>query len=545
MKYLIFIFILLLNGINSEKNNDNEFNKVCDKTLMPLETTTENINTGTSDLENNIIFAGTTTGPLYSQWYGNTDVIIIKMDKNCNILWNKQFGTTYYDHPLNIVVDNNNDIILTGIYDNTPYPYLFLAKIYKNGNFYNNDSPIVSIKKVDTMMQFVSDYKWSYLCWKNIGLGLYSRWGHTSTIYSFTKSYIKTILYNIDTAISLRMIVKSKELNSYVIEKYRVDNISKVYWNYTINAEGQLCNCDTWNYNLWEPSGYKTLIQDMTIDLNKNILLIGSTKLNKFAINEGKYDVVIEKIDSITGKQIWGKMIGDSFSNYGRRIFVDQYNNILIYYESSYSNNEYNDYREADIYITKINQEGFIVWKKKIIKATYSETFMEYIYLNKEYELTIFINNAYVKNENNENEYIGNCMYVLDKNGEYKNDCINYPSIVHMFSDMNNNIINYKHDDHNVIIEKIKNNIIFKDYQKKEIYSDNKTVTIVNDDTDNILENTMDFIMEWLIIIPIFVLCCCCGFYCYLKEILTDATSDDVTICNITCICCNYIFGGN
>ena len=67
-----------------------------------------------TDSENNILIAGTTGGKIGSQHIGHQDAYLRKMDKEGNLLWDKQFGTTKGDYVNGLVIYNHDDIVISG-----------------------------------------------------------------------------------------------------------------------------------------------------------------------------------------------------------------------------------------------------------------------------------------------------------------------------------------------------------------------------------------------------------------------------------------------
>ncbi len=78
-----------------------------------------NIASLASDAENNVVAAGSYNLNMYAESdvltsQGYTDCFIIKYSAAGDKIWNKSFGTWYYDHTNRIITDNLGGIILTG-----------------------------------------------------------------------------------------------------------------------------------------------------------------------------------------------------------------------------------------------------------------------------------------------------------------------------------------------------------------------------------------------------------------------------------------------
>ncbi len=73
------------------------------------------------------------------QYARKCDIILLKIDSNGNEIWYKRFGSSNVDNGKNVIIDSNDDIIITGEYNvdnSTPYDGdIFMTKTDKNGNF--------------------------------------------------------------------------------------------------------------------------------------------------------------------------------------------------------------------------------------------------------------------------------------------------------------------------------------------------------------------------------------------------------------------------
>ncbi|MBN1413649.1 MAG: T9SS type A sorting domain-containing protein [Bacteroidales bacterium] len=146
-RYIIFIFFLL-SIINS--------NKMCLSQGWILSTTIRGsfIEPGFSaiDNQNNLVvlsyFTDTVYNPYFTKSYGLRDLFLFKVSKNGEILWYNRIGNTGPDIHGGIAIDNQNNIYVTGTYNNickfTPNDSLinsgtvgniFLAKYSSDGTF--------------------------------------------------------------------------------------------------------------------------------------------------------------------------------------------------------------------------------------------------------------------------------------------------------------------------------------------------------------------------------------------------------------------------
>lgn len=73
----------------------------------------------------------TITGTSFDILTSQTDIILLKINQNGNLLWSKKFGSPSNDSGVNLIKDNNNDNIITGNYNGN----IFITKTDNNGVF--------------------------------------------------------------------------------------------------------------------------------------------------------------------------------------------------------------------------------------------------------------------------------------------------------------------------------------------------------------------------------------------------------------------------
>jgi len=73
------------------------------------------------------------------QYVTKCDIVLLKIESNGNQIWYKRFGTQNLDRGKNVIIDSNDDIIITGEYNVDYFDLyegdIFMTKIDKNGNF--------------------------------------------------------------------------------------------------------------------------------------------------------------------------------------------------------------------------------------------------------------------------------------------------------------------------------------------------------------------------------------------------------------------------
>jgi hypothetical protein len=93
---------------------------------------------------------------------------------------------------------------------------------------------------------------------------------------------------------------------------------------------------------------------------------------NNSLLSSGECDIFIAKLDSL-GNFLWAKKAGGTENDYSRSIFLDKQSN--CYVTGSFKNsanfgsttiNSPIEYRESDIFLTKLDGSGNFLWAKKI-----------------------------------------------------------------------------------------------------------------------------------------------------------------------------------
>ena len=90
-----------------------------------------NLSEDGNSIKQNIDGTYTITGTSFDILTSQTDIILLKIDQNGNLLWSKKFGSPSNDSGVNLIKDNNNDNIITGNYNGN----IFFTKTDNNGVF--------------------------------------------------------------------------------------------------------------------------------------------------------------------------------------------------------------------------------------------------------------------------------------------------------------------------------------------------------------------------------------------------------------------------
>ncbi len=67
-----------------------------------------------TDINGNVFLAGHTVGVIDGNSFGKTDIFVVKYDSEGNNIWNKQFGSSEDDYGLSIAVNIDGNLLITG-----------------------------------------------------------------------------------------------------------------------------------------------------------------------------------------------------------------------------------------------------------------------------------------------------------------------------------------------------------------------------------------------------------------------------------------------
>ena len=96
----------------------------------------DEVNCLSIDKNENIFLAGTTFGDIASANKGKEDVFLMKLNKNWNVMWNKQYGTPSWDEAWSLkLIESDTGLLISG--SNNPDAYLRLYDT--NGNLEWNE----------------------------------------------------------------------------------------------------------------------------------------------------------------------------------------------------------------------------------------------------------------------------------------------------------------------------------------------------------------------------------------------------------------------
>ncbi len=287
-------------------------------------TTTADLMTGTHtlviDQNGNIFITGVTSSGLDGNTsYGSNDSFLTKFDKNGNKLWTKQTGTTGNDYGMSIDIDSDLNIIMTG---------------YTNGVMLDNASS--------------GNYDSYVIKFDNNGNILWSeQWGTAANDYALGISvYNKNVFVTGETGGNLDGNINAGGQDIFLTK-------------FTLGED----NCGN-QVNLGTPAD--EYIQQSIIDSIGDIYAVGYTSGDFDGnTNIGGWDAILIKYDS-NGNKLWSKQFGTEGRDLGYSVALDSNKNIYVSGETSgaFPENTYNG--GTDIFLTKFDSTGNIIWSKQL-----------------------------------------------------------------------------------------------------------------------------------------------------------------------------------
>lgn len=279
---------------------------------------------------------------------GNEDVFVQKMDSSGNLVWVKSFGGLYNDNAFKIILDNSNNIYISGAFQDTvdfdpgpgisnytavTYTDSFILKLDNNGN----------LLWVNTFGGTGYDYAFSIRL-DNIG-NLYCVGQFQYTVDFDSSAAIYNLTANGNTDIFILKLDYSGNFNWVK----KIGNSSNWEQSYSLHIDE--------NNNL-----FITGVFFGTVDFNP-----GTGVFNLVSV--GGRDVFVLKLDS-SGNFLLAKSFGSISDDFGYSIKVDSTGNIFTvgYFQNTVdfdpNSGVYNlsSNGSYDIFIHKMDSNGNLVW---------------------------------------------------------------------------------------------------------------------------------------------------------------------------------------
>ncbi|MBX3044523.1 MAG: T9SS type A sorting domain-containing protein [Ignavibacteriae bacterium] len=221
---------------------------------------------------------------------GNDDIFIAKFDNDGKLLWVKSMGSKYEDYPMNLTVDNNGNVIVSGEY---LHDSLFIENdIYtKNGK----------------MGYFIAKYS------KNGNLMYVKNFNSVSENDSTNEVYIRAIKNDSENNLNVMMTFS----NSIMLDdniSFQADSVETKRLMVKYDENGTMLSARTFDFTkLVNKSGMG--ISDFDLDDYGNYFFVGWTSAGKVLLDNGfELDGGSEGASFITkhdkdGKCLWAETI--------------------------------------------------------------------------------------------------------------------------------------------------------------------------------------------------------------------------------------------
>ena len=329
---------------------------------------------------------------------GNNDIFILKLDSDGNFVWAKSIGGSSSDVGLSLTIDNSDKIYLTGwfsdIVDFNP----------DSGVFYLTGSSDVFVTKFDTNGNFI----WA----KGMG-GSYYDQGNSITVDDFGNVYTTgtfQLTADFDPDTSIFNLISNGSSDVFIS---KLDFMGNFLWakslggnNYT-NDEGNSLTVDNIG-NVYITGSYSGMV-----DFDPGVDVYNLNSFNK--------DIYVLKLDTY-GDFIWAKSMEGGNSDRGISIALDEDGSVYItgvfYGTVDFNPNIQTHYLtsngETDIFLTRLDSHGNLVWAKNIGGSSYETSYCITIDTFRNIYMTGYFRDSADFNPSSENYYLySNCDFSL------------------------------------------------------------------------------------------------------------------------------------
>ncbi len=342
-----------------------------------------------------------------------SDIFIVKMDKNYNVIWARKAGEPAKSEVgRSITIDKNNDVVVTGLFS---YSITF-GSIVLNGS---------SLADVFTVKY---DQNGNAL-WAKAIYGNTNEQGRSITtdsernVYVTGSSWSPSLHFGTDTTLIL-----SGNDDDYFIVKYN----SSGNFMWARNAGGS------------NPSGSRNDVGlGITTDNKGHVYTAGQFESNKIGFDtdtlinhfDSKNDIFVVCYNSNNGSVVWAEGAGGNGEDYLTNIKADSIGNFVItgYYNGlncTFGNNTLNKIGNTDGFAAKYNNAGNLVWVKDFgytnSAISLADVFMDSpgnIYLNGNYGVKLILGSDTLSTRGGNDIFVlkydslGNKIWAIDAGG--------------------------------------------------------------------------------------------------------------------------------
>jgi uncharacterized delta-60 repeat protein len=333
---------------------------------------TENIEYGTSialDSINNIYVFGYGTSSMGDPLFGSFSIILTKYSSNGNFEWTKKWGTTRYDWGLDIAIDSNDYIYVTGYtrgsMDGTnlgDYD-LFLTKYSTDGSLvYTKQWGTDDVDKANGIAIdsnnniYITGYTMGSLDGTNLGLG-----DLFLTKYTSDGSLVWNLQWGTNNYDGGEGIMIDSNNNIYVTgcTKGDINGTNLEYCDIILSKytpDGTIIWTKQWGTDQIDFG------KDIAIDSNNNIYVTGRTDGSMDGTNLGNHDPFLTKYTN-DGSFLWTRQLTTIDYGTGNSIVIDSSDNIFL--TGSVNNLDGTNFGEYDLFLAKYTPDGTFIQIKQ------------------------------------------------------------------------------------------------------------------------------------------------------------------------------------
>jgi len=336
-------------------------------------------------------------------------VFCVKINSDGEILWEKFYGGIYGDRPYDVLLNGQEDLIITGetwlgFGSNWGRENIFVLQIDGIGNLtqektyyqHHRDMPL-KIKQVANGYVLIGYTKSGEDAYGDIQISKVDN--DFNMIWQSTFGEIQSVDYGMD-------IIPLENGNEYFV----LGNIGGFFNSNQVDfttpdSDILLAKLDSQGNILWQRK-YGGESHDMVEEacvIDNEIYLVGSTQTN----SNGSFDLLLMKLN-FDGDTLFSKTFGGAFYEMGRRI---QYNDQQLFL-GGVCKKENSDFASAN-YIVSCDFNGDVLWEK-VIESSESSKLKDMVYDKSKNEIHILSTLL----ENNDVDF---WIYSLNNNGQFSN----------------------------------------------------------------------------------------------------------------------------
>jgi Ca2+-binding RTX toxin-like protein len=323
-----------------------------------------------TDGNENLYVTGVTFGNLEGINAGPPDAFLVKYDKNGNLAWKKQLGSSNYEWYEQVATDSNNNVYLSGgtagnlAGTNAGLEDLFLAKYDQNGNQI-------------WVLQYGS-YSWDSPFGMTIDSGnnIYLAGATGSNLGGANAGDIDAYLIKYDENGNRLWVKQWGTVNYDQADDIALDSSGNLYISGRTNgnlggtnagsSDAFLAKYDLNGHQIWleqlGSSGNDTGSEGVEVitDSAGNVYIASSTNGNLGGTNAGGKDAWVAKYDS-SGNQLWLKQFGTAADDIATDVKTDAFGNLYLTGQTSGSLGGTNA-GGTDAWFAKYDENGNLLW---------------------------------------------------------------------------------------------------------------------------------------------------------------------------------------